>query len=57
MLYFFIDVDESDITLLAVSVDPIIVISFGKVLFDKVVATSLGSPHKIFTTPFGKLIS
>ena len=57
MLYFFIDVDESEITLLAVSVDPIIVINFGKVLFDKVVATSLGSPHKIFTTPFGKLIS
>jgi hypothetical protein len=39
MLYFLIDVDESDITFFAVSVEPIIVINFGIVLFDKVVAT------------------
>ena len=49
--------DESEKTFLAVVVEPIIVISLGTLLFDKVVATISGSPHIIFTTPGGKFIS
>ena len=48
--------DESEKTFLAVVVEPIIVISLGTLLFDKVVATISGSPHIIFTTG-GKFIS
>ena len=36
MLYFLIDVEESEITFLAVSVEPIIVIRFGIVLLERV---------------------
>ena len=57
ILYFFIDVDESAITFFAVSVDPIMVINFGVLLEERVVATSFGLPHKILTTPLGKFIS
>ena len=57
ILNLLILVEESEKTFFAVFVDPIIVMSLGILLLDKVAATISGSPQIIFTTPAGKSIS